>query len=71
MRERGDTEPRVTDADVLTFVSHHLSGDVYQGTLLLRDHLPSLFVPVHENELMDPVAASPSLITLFLSKPSS
>jgi len=55
MRERGDTEPRVTDADVLTFVSHHLSGDVYQGTLLLRDHLPSLFVPVHENELMDPV----------------
>ena len=44
---------------VLALVGQNLSGYVNEQALSLWNHLPSSFVPMHENELMDPVSRVP------------
>ena len=68
VREGCKAKSGVTDADVLALVGQNLSGYVNEQALSLWNHLPSSFVPMHENELMIPWAASLSLMAFFLSK---
>jgi hypothetical protein len=53
VRQRGQAEPRARDPDALAFVGHHLRGDVDQGTLPHRHHLPCPPAAVHEDQPMD------------------
>jgi hypothetical protein len=59
VRERGQTETGVTDADILPFIGQNLGCDVDEGTLMHWDHLSRPFVPMHQNKLMDPMCCIP------------
>ena len=50
--QASQAEPGIADPDALTFIGHHFRGDVYQGALPLRYHLPSTFPAVDEHQLM-------------------
>jgi hypothetical protein len=52
VRQAGEAEACVADPDALTFVSHYLGGDVYQGALSLWHHLPSAFSTMDKHQLM-------------------
>ena len=52
MRQAGQAESGVADPDALAFVGHDLGGDVHQGALPLRHHLPSTFPTMDEHQLV-------------------
>ena len=68
VREGCKAKSGVTDADVLALVGQNLSGYVNEQALSLWNHLPSSFVPMHENELMDPVSRVPFSHGLLLEQ---
>ena len=52
VRQAGEAKPGVADPDALAFVGHDLGSNVHQGTLPLRNHLPSTFPTMDEHQLM-------------------
>ncbi len=50
VREAGQAEAGVGDAEPLCIVAEDLGSDVDERTLLRRDHLPSLFPAVQQDQ---------------------
>lgn len=57
--ERGQAETGITDANILPLIGQNFGCDVDEGTLTFWDHLSCPLVPMHQNELVDPVGCVP------------
>ena len=56
VQQAGEADVGVGGANALAFVSHHLGGDVGQGTVAFRCHLSSAFTAMQQHRLMQPEA---------------
>jgi hypothetical protein len=66
----GQTESGVADADPLAFISHHLSGNIHQRTLLFWYHQTGTFPTMDQHQTVEIVGSVAAVHFVLMSNPS-